>query len=241
MMVIQIYADEKIQKDVLDEFQWDARMRPAEVGVAVKDGIVMLTGQVDSYLKKLAAEAAHRVHGVRAVVNDLEVHLPGSAERTDADLAQAVVNALKWDTALPADKIEVTVSQGQVALKGEVEDAIQKYEAERAIRSLAGITEVRNVLQVRPRIPPTDLKAKIEQALVRNAETDARNILVEVEGTKVILRGTVSSPAERKAAAQTALSAPGITEVVSRLVVSYPSSSSDTTDSGFSESFASHN
>src|SRR5258708_3007308 len=103
LMVVYLHTDEEIQRDVLAGFQWDARIRPTDIGVAVKDGIVTLTGWVDSYMKKVAAaEAAHRVHGVKAVVNDLEVHVPGSAERTDADLAEAILNALKWNANIPS-------------------------------------------------------------------------------------------------------------------------------------------
>src|SRR6266513_3619849 len=121
-MAVSTRTDEDIQADVLDELKWDMRVRPNEIGVVVKDGVVTLTGWVDSYLKKLAAEeAAHRVPGVKAVANDIEVRLPGSAERTDADLAAAVLNALKWDADIPAGKIDVTVSQCWVTLKCEVE------------------------------------------------------------------------------------------------------------------------
>src|SRR5260221_14656229 len=139
-MAVSIRADEDIQRDVLDELKWDPHVQVNEIGVAVKDGIVMLTGWVDSYLKKLAAEnAAHRVRGVKAVANDIEVRLPGSAERTDADLAKAVLNALRWDAAIPTDKVDVTVSQGWVTLKGEVEFGFQKSDAERAVRRLSGV------------------------------------------------------------------------------------------------------
>src|SRR3984893_17717100 len=165
-MAVHLHTDEEIQRDVLEELKWDARVRPTEIGVAVKDGIVTLTGWVDSYLKKLAAEdAAHRVHGVKAVVNDIEVHLPGSAERTDADLANAVLDALRWDAAIPADKLDVTVSQGWVTLKGEVEFGFEKRDAERAIRHISGIKGVINLITVRPHPLPTDLKQSIEKAL----------------------------------------------------------------------------
>src|SRR6266404_965802 len=120
-MAISTHTDEAIQTDVLEELKWDMRVRPNEIGVAVKDGIVTLTGWVDSYLKKMAAEeAAHRVHGVKAVANDIEVRLPGFAERTDADIAAAAVRALEWDTGIPTDKVKVTVSKGWVTLEGEV-------------------------------------------------------------------------------------------------------------------------
>src|SRR5438874_4791893 len=126
-MAVSIRTDEEIQRDVLEELKWDTRVQPNEIGVVVKDGVVTLTGWVDSYLKKIAAEeAAHRVPDVKAVANDIEVRLPGSAERTDVDLAAAVVNALKWDAAVPADKVDVTVSQGWVTLKGEVDYYFQK-------------------------------------------------------------------------------------------------------------------
>jgi len=220
-MAVSARTDEQIQTDVLEELKWDARVRPNEIGVAVKDGIVTLTGWVDSYLKKIAAEeAAHRVQGVKAVANDIEVRLPSAAERTDADLAAAVLNALRWDTAIPTDRLDVTVSKGWVTLKGEVEYGFEKREAERAVRRLAGVRGVTNLIIVKPRVLPTDLKAKIEQALVRNAETDAQRITVEVEGNKVILRGTVRSYAEKQAAEDAAWSAPGVSEVDNRIQIS---------------------
>ena len=220
-MAVSIRTDEAIQTDVLEELKWDSRVRPNEIGVAVKDGIVTLTGWVDSYLKKMAAEeAAHRVPGVKAVANDIEVRLPGFAERTDTDLAAAVLNALRWDAAIPTGKVDVTVSQGWVTLKGEVEYAFQKRDAERAVRRLSGVKGVSNLIVVKPQVFPSDLKQQIERALIRNAETDARRITVEVEGSRVILRGTVRSYAEKQAAEDTAWAAPGVTEVENRIVIS---------------------
>ncbi len=220
-MAISTRTDEEIQANVLEELKWDSRVRPNEIGVAVKDGIVTLTDRVDSYLKKMAAEeAAHRVPGVKAVANDIEVRLPGFAERTDTDLAAAVLNALRWDAAIPTGKVDVTVSQGWVTLKGEVEYAFQKRDAERAVRRLSGVKGVSNLIVVKPQVFPTDLKQQIERALIRNAETDARNITVEVEGSKIILRGTVRSYAEKQAAEDTAWAAPGVTEVENRIVIS---------------------
>jgi osmotically-inducible protein OsmY len=222
-MAVSIHTDEDIQRDVQEELKWDTRVRPNEIGVAVKDGIVTLTGWVDSYLKKIAAEEdAHRVPGVKAVANDIEVRLPGSAERTDADLAKAALNTLKWDAGIPTDKIDITVSHGWVTLKGEVDYHFQKREAEHAIERLSGVRGVTNLLTVKPQPAPQDLKLQIEKALVRNAETDASRITVDVQGSKVILRGTVSSYAEKKAAEDTAWSAPGVTEVDNRIIVSLP-------------------
>ena len=125
--------DEQIQRNVLAELKWDARVQPNEIGVSVKRGVVTLSGWVDSYLKKWAAEeAAHRVRGVKAVANDIEVRLPSSSERTDADIAAAAVRALEWDAFVPIDKLDITVSKGWVTLKGEVEWQFQKEDAERS-------------------------------------------------------------------------------------------------------------
>jgi osmotically-inducible protein OsmY len=222
-MAVSTRTDEQIQADVLEELKWDTRVRPNEIGVAVKDGIVTLTGWVDSYLKKIAAEeAAHRVRGVKAVANDIEVRLPTSSERTDADLAKAALNALEWEAAIPSDKLDVTVSRGWVTLKGEVEYGFQKRLAERVVERLSGVKGVTNLITVKPRLSPEDLKQNIEKALVRNAETDAQRITVEVEGSKVILRGTVRSYAEKKAAEDAAWAAPGVSEVENRIVISLP-------------------
>ena len=220
-MAVSTHTDEDILRAVLEELKWDSRVRPNEIGVVVQDGIVTLTGWVDSYLKKTAAEEdAHRVSGVKAVANEIEVHLPGSAERTDPDLAKAALNALKWDAGIPTDKIEITVSHGWVTLKGEVNYYFQKRDAERAIERLSGVRGVSNLLTVKPQPAPHDLQSQIQKALVRNAQTDASRITVEVQGSTVILRGTVSSYAEKKAAEESVCSAPGVTEVDNRLLVS---------------------
>ena len=214
--------DEQIQRDVLAELKWDARVMPNEIGVAVKDGIVTLTGWVDSYSKKWAAEeAAHRVRNVKAVANDIEVRLSGADERTDADIAAAAVRAIEWDAFVPIDKIDVTVSKGWVTLKGEVEWQYQKQDAERVVRRLTGVKGVTNLIVVKPRVTPSDLKQKIEQALVRSAETDAQRITVEVQGSKVILKGTVRSWAEREEAERTAWLAPGVTAVENRITLQF--------------------
>ena len=213
--------DEQIQKDVLAELKWDARVAPNEIGVAVKDGIVTLTGMVDSFAKKWAAEeAAHRVRGVKALANDIKVKLPASSERTDDDIARAVVHGLEWDAFIPIDRLDVTVSQGWVTLKGDVEWQYQKQDAERVVRRIQGVKGVSNLITVKPRVLPTELKQKIEEALIRSAKTDAQRIVVETQGSKVILKGTVRSWAEREEAEQVAWNAPGVTEVDSRIVSS---------------------
>lgn len=218
----RIRSDADIQQDVLEELSWDPHITVSDIGVSVKEGIVTLTGLVDNYLVRLAAQsAALRVRGVHAVANDIEVRLHTSAERTDGDLALAALYALKWDAAIQTDKLDVTISHGYVTLKGEVEWPFQRETAERVVRRLAGVRGVTNWVTVAPRATPGDIKQKIERALVRNATTDANRIKVEVVGHTATLRGQVRSFAEKQAAERTALAAPGITAVNNEINIVY--------------------
>jgi osmotically-inducible protein OsmY len=215
--------DADIQRDVLAELAWDQRVQPNEIGVIVTDGVVTLTGWVDSYLKKWAAEeAAHRVRGVTAVANDIEVRLPSYLQRTDAELAEEAIQALERDAVVAIKDVKVTVSHGEVTLRGQVDWEHQKHDAERAIRRLPGVRRVINLLTIRPRdslASPAELKKEIEDALLRSAAMDAERIVVEVRGDKVRLMGVVRSFAEKREAERVAWSAPGITEVENLITV----------------------
>jgi osmotically-inducible protein OsmY len=219
-LATEVKSDTQIQADVLAEFKWEPRVMPNEIGVAVKDGVVTLIGWVDSYTKRWAAEeAAHRVRGVKAVANEIEVTLSKADERTDVDIAAAAVHALEWDALIPIDRIDVTVSKGWITLKGEVDWQFQKQDAERVVRRLSGVKGLSNLLTVKARPTPSELRKKIEEALVRTAETDAKQITVEVDGSKVILKGTVRSWAEKEEAARQAWAAPGVTSVDNRIMI----------------------
>jgi osmotically-inducible protein OsmY len=213
-------TDSQIQKDIIDELKWEPSLQDEDIGVAVRDGVVTLAGFVDSYANKWRAErVASRVKGVKALANDLEVKLPTSSSRPDPDIARAAVDALKWTILVPNDRIKVKVEKGWLTLEGDVDWNFQREEAERSVRYLTGVLGVTNLVTVRARPTPSDIKQKIKETLERSAEFDADRITVEVDGHTVVLRGTVRSFAEKRDAERAARKAPGVTKVENDLVV----------------------
>ncbi|MGB7847546.1 MAG: BON domain-containing protein [Candidatus Acidiferrum sp.] len=213
-------TDLELKKNVESELNWEPSINAAEIGVAAKDGIVTLTGHVKSYWEKSSAErAASRVSGVRAVVNELEIRLPNSSERTDEDIARAAVRALDWSVSVPSDRIKVKVCKGWITLEGTVEWQYQKSAAENAVRNLLGVKGVSNMIEVKPQVSKVVVKSAIEDALKRSAELDASRITVETDGDKITLRGTVRSWVEREEAERAAWGAPGVRRVDNRISI----------------------
>jgi osmotically-inducible protein OsmY len=213
--------DSEIERDVKDELQWDPDLDATNIAVSVKDGVVTLAGYVKSYTDKYEAEAAaKRVASVRAVANDLEVRLPSVDERPDPDIARDAVAAIKSQLPISSEHIKVVIKNGWVSLEGQVEWQYQRQTAEKAVRRIKGVKGVSNLIQLKPRAQPEDIKRKIQEAFKRNAEVDANRIMVETNGSEVILKGTVRSWVEREEAERVAWSAPGVTKVEDRIAVS---------------------
>jgi osmotically-inducible protein OsmY len=216
-------SDVQIQKDVMDELRWQPYLNASEIGVAVKNGIVTLSGMVDTYSKKLTAEkAAKKVAGVKAVAEDIQVGISPSFRKTDAEIAEAILNALKWHSAVQEEKIKVKVEDGHVKLEGEVEWEYQRNNAKAAIEHLTGVRSVLNLITLKPKISAFDIQQKISSAFHRSATIDSGKLTAEVNGSKVTLRGTVRSLAEKEDAEVAAWNAPGVTSVDSRIEIEIP-------------------
>jgi len=212
--------DADIKRDVEQELKWDPDIDATDIAVAVKDGVVSLTGFVTSYIEKYEAEnAAKRVGGVRGIANDIEVRLPSSSQRPDPDIARDAVSAIRNQLPFSSESIRAVVNSGWVTLEGTVEWNYQRELAESAVRRLKGVKGVSNLIQVKPKIITSEVKQTIEEALKRSALLDASRITVEANGSEVILRGTVRSWAERQDAERAAWAAPGVTKVDNRLTV----------------------
>jgi osmotically-inducible protein OsmY len=214
-------SDTEIKEDVIDELQWDPQItNPDAIGVAVKDGAVTLTGNVSTYVEKLAAaRAAERVYGVKAVANELEVKLAG-APRDDSDIATAIAHVLDNNVQIPEGKVHARVQSGWVTLTGEVEYDYQRREVERMVRQVRGVTGVTDLITIKPPVSPESVEAKIEEAFKREAEIDARHVRVEVSDHTAKLYGHVHSLNEASAARSAAASAPGVATVESHLLIS---------------------
>jgi osmotically-inducible protein OsmY len=216
-------SDMQIQRDVMDELKFEPFLNASEIGVAVKNGVVTLSGIVDTYSKKLAAEkAAKKVAGVKAVAEDIQVGMSPVSSKTDAEIAENVIKALQWSSAIEEEKIKIKVENGNVIMDGEVEWDYQRSNAQRVIENLTGVRSVQNLVTLKPKVTNTDIKEKIKAALHRSATIDSGRIFVDVLGTIVILHGVVRSFAEKDDAEKAAWAAPGVTAVESHVEIEVP-------------------
>ncbi len=215
-------TDRQIQLDVQDELTWEPSVNAQHIGVAVNDGIVTMSGTVLNYIEKWAAEqAVGRVSGVKGIAEELEVTLAGLGAHTDQDIAPAAVDALRWNTLVPADKVQVKVEKGAVTLTGDVEWNYQKDAAERAVSGLMGVTRVINLIHIKPQVSPRQVEDSIKKTFARRAGLDADKITMEVKGGEVVLSGHVPTWHEREDASTAAWAAPGVTSVKNHILV-YP-------------------
>lgn len=213
-------TDRELQHDVLAELEWEPSLDASKIGVAADHGVITLNGSVRTYSERWRAETvSKRVFGVEAVANEIEVKLPDRIVPDDSNIAQRALSALDWNVAVPKGRVKVTVAQGWITLEGEVEWYYQKSAAEDAVRNLMGVRGITNVLVLRPRLHAGEVKDKIEAALRRNAEIDAKHISVEAREGTIVLRGDVRSWAEHEDAIHAAWSAPGVINVEDHIAI----------------------
>jgi osmotically-inducible protein OsmY len=212
--------DKDLQADVMRELEWEPSVESAGIGVAAKEGAIILSGHVGSYAEKVAADkAARRVYGVRAVADELVVELPRHNLHDDTDIAETIARLLEWSVTVPKGAVTAKVSKGIVTLEGKVDWEYQLEAASKLVRGLAGVKAVINLVAVRPKAHDKEIKSKITEALHRQAQLDARRIWLETSDGKIILHGQVSSWSEAETARKAAAAAPGVTKVESRLAI----------------------
>lgn len=216
-------AELELQQRVVDELTFDPAVNGAHIGISVRGGVVTLSGHVESYAEKRAAErAVFRVKGITAVAQELEVRLPEDKKTSDDEIAQRATRILAWDVLVPERTITVKVEHGVVTLEGFVDMGYQRMQAEADIRRLSGVKDVVNLLNVHPRPRAADVRASVLSAFERNAELEAKRVTVEVLGAKIVLGGSVSRWAERQEAERAAWSVPGVTSVENHIAITPP-------------------
>lgn len=219
-------TDAALQREVEAELAWDPAVRSTAIGVAVRNGVVTLSGHLDTYAEKWAAEdALRRVSGVKAIALELDVKIARDHQRSDTDIANAAEQSLKWHAQVPAEALRITVDKGWVLLEGEVDWDYQRRSVEQAVRNLKGVVGMSNKITIKQQAAPADVARRIQDALTRQVERETRRMDIQVQDGTVTLRGTVHSWHERDAAVAAAWAAPGVSRVVNELIVGHAANS----------------
>ena len=213
-------TDADLKRDVQAELSWEPAVKSTDIGVAVRDGVVTLTGHIETFAEKYAAErAVRRVNGVKAIALELDVRLSPQHHRSDTDIATAAKQALMWNTLVPLDQVRITVDKGWVTLHGEVQWDYQRRSVEKAIRPQMGVIGITNEITIKQQVTPADLQTRINDAFKRQVEREMKHLDIKVDGSTVTLRGTVNSWHEREAAQGIAWAAPGVRAVINELKI----------------------